>query len=81
MWEYSLLKIFNFFRLRDEDEVLVAGYAGTEEFFGMYEAVEILKRDGERMEKRKWKKEKKALNRVKNKFGFSFIVIRFSIFI
>jgi len=50
---FKLLRgIINFFRFKDEDEALVAGFAGTEEYIGMYEAVEILKRDRERMAKR-----------------------------
>ena len=45
-------RIFNFLRFEDEDMALVAGFAGTRDFFGMYEAVEILKRDRERMQKK-----------------------------
>ena len=45
-------RTFNIFRFEDEDMALVAGFAGTEEFIGMYEAVEILKKDRERMQKK-----------------------------
>ena len=44
-----LNKLFNFLRFKDEDEALVAGFAGTEETILLCEAIEILKRDRERM--------------------------------
>ena len=44
-----LNKLSNFLRFKDEDEALVAGFAGTEETILLCEAIEILKRDRERM--------------------------------
>jgi len=47
-----LWRTFNIFHFDDEDTALVVGLAGTEDFFGMHDAVEILKRDRERMQKK-----------------------------
>ncbi len=47
----KLRRLVDFFCFKDEDEALVAGFAGSGAFDGMYEAIEILKKDRERDKK------------------------------
>ena len=49
MTKKLLNKVFNFFCFKDENEALVAGFAGTGEIIEMYEAIDILKKDRKRM--------------------------------